>query len=282
MPRIGQERAPDANALLSLVGDVCGMLDIEELRYGLLASLQRLLPSDWISLNDVASDPEGIVTIMQPDAGFELHEVWKRLAHENPLLRYYLRTQDGRAYRFSDVIERDELEALALYRELYLPLGVRHQMAFTLPASPDRVLAIALSRADRDYSDEERDFANRARPFLIQAYLNAIAHQSLQVELEQARGAPLLEVLRAAGLTKREAEVLRLLALGRSNHHIAAALGISFRTVGKHLEHSFRKLGVGDRSSAAGRAWELAGGGWPVPEGSSPAREPAGLLAVGG
>jgi DNA-binding NarL/FixJ family response regulator len=55
--------------------------------------------------------------------------------------------------------------------------------------------------------------------------------------------------------------VLRLVALGRSNHHIASALGISDRTVGKHLEHSFRKLGVGDRSTAAGRVWELAGNG---------------------
>jgi DNA-binding NarL/FixJ family response regulator len=48
-------------------------------------------------------------------------------------------------------------------------------------------------------------------------------------------------------------------ALGRSNQHVAAELGISDRTVGKHLEHSFRKLGVGDRSSAAGCAWALSG-----------------------
>ena len=34
---------------------------------------------------------------------------------------------------------------------------------------------------------------------------------------------------------------------------------ISHRTVGKHLERSFRKLGVGDRSTAAARVWELAG-----------------------
>ena len=50
------------------------------------------------------------------------------------------------------------------------------------------------------------------------------------------------------------------MARGRSNHHIAVSLGISDRTVGKHLEHGFRKLGVSDRSTAAGRAWELAGG----------------------
>src|SRR6202035_2381694 len=137
MPGIGQESTPDASPLLAFVGDVCGLLDIDELRHGLLDSLQRLLPSDWVSLNDVTPDPEGIVTIIQPGTEPALFDVWKALAHENPLLRYYLRTQDGRAKRFSDVIEREELEALPLYRELYLPLGVRHQMAFTLPASRD-------------------------------------------------------------------------------------------------------------------------------------------------
>jgi DNA-binding CsgD family transcriptional regulator len=258
MPGNGHESPPDAEQLLAVVGDVCGLLDIEELRQGMLASLRRALASGWVSLNEVTPDPAEIVTILQPDAPPELFATWAELAHENPLLRHYLRTQDGRAYRFSDVIEREELEALPLYRELYAPMEAHYQIAFTLPAAPDRVLAIALSRAACDYSDEERDFVNRARPFLIQAYLNAIAFASLRAE-HASQGAPPLEALRAAGLTKRESEVLHLLALGRSNHHIAAALGISYRTVGKHLEHAFRKLGVGDRSSAAGRVWELAG-----------------------
>ncbi len=52
--------------------------------------------------------------------------------------------------------------------------------------------------------------------------------------------------------------MVRLLALGRSNQHIAAELQISDRTVGKHLEHCFRKLGVADRSSASTRAWEIS------------------------
>ena len=44
-----------------------------------------------------------------------------------------------------------------------------------------------------------------------------------------------------------------------ANVHVAAALGISHRTVGKHLERGYRKLGVSDRSSAAARVWELSG-----------------------
>ena len=157
------------------------------------------------------------------------------------------------------MISPAELHRLALYRELYKPLGVEHQLAFMLPAAPDRVLGVALSRGKRDYSDLERDVADHARPFLIQAYQNAIAYELLRSESPHESGGGLVPALLAAGLTDREAEVVQGVALGRSNQHIAEELGgISCRTVGKHLEHSYRKLGVSDRSSAAARAWELA------------------------
>jgi DNA-binding CsgD family transcriptional regulator len=249
--------APGERALLDLVGDVCGLLDIDDLRHGLLAALHRVLPSDFISLNDVGPTPDQIVAIMQPESFLELFPKWQEHAHENPLLQHNLRTRDGRAYRFSDVISQRDYHALELYKEVYAPMGVEYQMALTLPASNDRVLAIALSRGARDYSDAELDFANEARPYLIQSYLNALAYTSVRADRmgEAILGA--LDSLTTEGLTRREAEVLCLVALGRSNQHIAAELGISDRTVGKHLEHGFRKLGVGDRSTAAGRVWEL-------------------------
>jgi hypothetical protein len=120
--------------LLELIGDICGLLDIDELRHGLLDALHRVLPSDYVSLNDVGPGPGDVVSIMQPDASAELYRAWARHAHENPLLRFYLETLDGRAYRFSDVISSAELHGLALYREVYAPLGVEHQLAFTLPS----------------------------------------------------------------------------------------------------------------------------------------------------
>jgi DNA-binding CsgD family transcriptional regulator len=261
MPRRAQVSEGHDGLLLELVGDVCGLLDIDELHHGLLDALHRVLPSDYVSLNDVGPRPEDVVAIIQPDTPAIAYARWAAHAHENPILRHVQRTFDGRAYRFSDLISQAELHSLPLYRELYAPLGVEYQLAFTLPASSDRVLAIALSRGGHDYSDAERDFVNRARPFLIQAYLNAIAYASLRARDAGAVATPLVDTLIVAGLTRREAEVLRLVALGRSNNHVAEELGISDRTVGKHLEHSFRKLEVRDRSTAAARVWELGGVG---------------------
>ena len=54
-----------------------------------------------------------------------------------------------------------------------------------------------------------------------------------------------------AGLTNREREVLRLLAAGRSNREIAAALFIAPKTASVHVSNIMAKLGAGSRTEAA-------------------------------
>lgn len=58
----------------------------------------------------------------------------------------------------------------------------------------------------------------------------------------------------AHALTAREAEVLLWISRGKANRDISQILGISPRTVNKHLEQIFEKLGVENRASAAARA----------------------------
>lgn len=61
---------------------------------------------------------------------------------------------------------------------------------------------------------------------------------------------PPAESFRSLGLTRRESEVLAHLAAGRTNADIAARLTISPRTVKKHVEGVYEKLGVGTRTAA--------------------------------
>ncbi len=63
--------------------------------------------------------------------------------------------------------------------------------------------------------------------------------------------------LRSLGLTPRQAEILRHIADGKTDHAIAQFLGISSRTVEKHLETVYRRLGVDNRVDAARRAFEV-------------------------
>jgi DNA-binding NarL/FixJ family response regulator len=60
--------------------------------------------------------------------------------------------------------------------------------------------------------------------------------------------------LATAALTPRETEVLSWIAKGKTNRDVAEILGMSPRTVNKHLEHVFEKLGVETRAAAAALA----------------------------
>jgi ATP/maltotriose-dependent transcriptional regulator MalT len=72
------------------------------------------------------------------------------------------------------------------------------------------------------------------------------AHRDAQLAATALRARP----DRIAGLTAREAEVLRLVAAGMSNRQIGEALAISEYTVGRHLQNIFVKLGVSSRAAA--------------------------------
>lgn len=90
------------------------------------------------------------------------------------------------------------------------------------------------------------------------------AGSELLLYLEERRiAAPALEGSRAMAefhLTPRESEVLIWVAKGKTNRDIAEIVGMSPRTVNKHLEHIYVKLGVETRSAAAALVASRMGG----------------------
>ena len=69
------------------------------------------------------------------------------------------------------------------------------------------------------------------------------------MRLDSAAGRP-------HGLSRRELDVLRLVATGKSNREIAAALVISEHTVARHLQNIYAKLGLSSRAAATAFAFE--------------------------
>jgi DNA-binding NarL/FixJ family response regulator len=57
-------------------------------------------------------------------------------------------------------------------------------------------------------------------------------------------------------VTEREVEVIALVATGRTNRAIAERLGISEKTVARHLSNIFTKLGLSSRAAATAYAYE--------------------------
>ncbi len=85
------------------------------------------------------------------------------------------------------------------------------------------------------------------RPAVTERVARGVAHLAVHVPAPS----------RPEGLTKRELEVLRLMAGGRSNKEIADALGTAEATVKNQASSIFAKLGVRDRTRAVLRAIEL-------------------------
>ncbi len=123
-----------------------------------------------------------------------------------------------------------------------------------LGAAKVRLARRPLTAADRTAAgglvDEVIQEADHLGALLVaSAARNLALRARLRVNDREPDDSPVPE-----GLTRREAEVVRLLALGQSNAQIAAELVISIKTVSVHVSHVLDKLGVSSRGEAAATA----------------------------
>jgi DNA-binding CsgD family transcriptional regulator len=112
---------------------------------------------------------------------------------------------------------------------------------------------IVVNRRRQGFSDRDRAVLELIRPHLANLY-------RLGVAIDRAKQAPThadkATQIAAARLTARERDVLVWLAAGKTNRDIAAILGAKPRTVEKHLEHIYEKLGVETRTAAVMRMFD--------------------------
>jgi DNA-binding response OmpR family regulator/DNA-binding CsgD family transcriptional regulator len=91
-------------------------------------------------------------------------------------------------------------------------------------------------------------------------YLGRLGPGEILLRLtDDAMPPPQSELRKELGLTSRESEVLSWLSKGKTNRDIAQILSLSPRTIDKHLEQIYAKLGVENRTSAAAIATKFLG-----------------------
>ena len=350
-------RRRDLITLLEFLEESYALTNLDDFAAHLVRKLPGLVGSDLTGYNEVNLRKHRTAFFLEPRIHLrDSVEIFNRHAHEHPLIRYHAGTMDGGPTTISDFLTQRQLHPLGLYNEFFRPLGVEYQMAVTLHRAPDLIVALALNRARRDFSERDRVVLAALRPHLARAYRNAERLTELRRELDlviqgvEASGiavvrltrdgrlekptptvverltacfgpralgrlglpeplrcwihrqashcnpengrlrAPMIvekdsrrfvltlvgstarpfllieerrpavdrDSLRALGLTDREADVLGWVAQGKTDAETGTILGISRRTVAKHLEHIFQKLGVETRTAAAVCAVEAA------------------------
>ena len=138
-----------------------------------------------------------------------------------------------------------------MYTDYDRPLGLEHDLMVCLPsvlsptAGPGRYVQLTLMRGPGpDFSERDRALLTLLRPHVHQAYIDAQRRRA---------GTP--------QLTRRQWELLRLLAAGHTNTQIARRMAVSDGTVRRHLENIYGRLHVSSRTAAVTRAFPQ----WPAP-----------------
>lgn len=164
---------------------------------------------------------------------------------EHPLLRCYLRTGRRTPIQTVDVPEPVTSARLrAGWAEFGRTVGTEHQLPLPLPPGPGRHRAFVPGRPER-FDPHEVRLAE-----LLWRLLTGVDRHLRTLR----RSGPRREAAADLRLTPREQAVLGLLVDGLTAGAIGRRPAVSERTVHKHLEHVYAKLGVADRLSAVLRA----------------------------
>jgi DNA-binding CsgD family transcriptional regulator len=131
-------------------------------------------------------------------------------------------------------------------------VGCEHQLAINVRLGRNVYHSYVLARSGTDFADVDLAVASQIQRVVIGLDRQVTSYRRLTAS-DRDLGVD-------AGLTPRELSVLSLLAHGLSTQQIAHRLLCSPRTVHKHLERTYRKLGVRDRVNALRIAdqWNLA------------------------
>jgi len=197
--------------------------------------LPTLVASEFTTLSicHLASGRREVYGLPAGALSAEDRAAFDRHFHEHPLVRFHAYQGGERTQRISDSVPFADFRESALYNEYYRRVRIDHAIALPIYVRDGLLVSFVLNRARRDFTDRERALLDLLRPHLAELYQKANALNRL---------------------TPREAEVVRCVAAGKRDAQIGAILGISARTVQKHLQRAYEKLGVESRTAAAMRA----------------------------
>src|SRR2546423_5002612 len=229
-------RESDFRSALNLLGAINDAgSDIASFARAGVERLPRLVASEFTTLSvcNLLNGKREVYGLPGGTLSAEDRAAFDRYFTQHPLVRYHGYEGGGSTQRISDSIPFERFRRSALYNDYYRRIRIDHAMALPIYVRDGLLVSFVLNRTRRDFTDRERALLDLVRPDLQRLY----------------RRTRML-----GSLTPREAQVLNWLAHGKSDAQIAVILCISTRTVQKHLQNLYAKLGVENRIAAVMRA----------------------------
>jgi DNA-binding CsgD family transcriptional regulator len=199
-------------------------------------TLLRVLPADEITFCDLDLRASySTVESPVPGAPEERHsEFWQHFWNTQTCI-YTERVPRlrGEVMLTTDFYTDRQWHSTGMYTDCLGPLGAERSLIIPLPSPPGIVWRLVFFRGPgRPFGEMERATAVMLQPHLADALRVQSRHAAERL------------------LTKRQRELLTLVAAGHDNIAIARRLGLSPATVRTHLENAFARLGVSSRTQA--------------------------------
>ena len=219
--------------------------DLATFRAVLFPGLRALIGADMTTYNDVdAVTGTGRFESDPPEFARDADLVrYGEVVAQNPMLGRAL-AGERMPMRFCDVAP--DIERTDLWQEFLHGGAGDYMLLVSLDAGDGHAIGVGLSRDGAEFSQRDVAVLALLRPAIVLAHRIALARDRPTVVDPEA--------LVGLGLTPRQATVIGWVAEGATNQQVAAALHISLATVNKHLERSYRRLGVTTRGAAIARA----------------------------
>ncbi|WP_426519588.1 response regulator transcription factor [Diaminobutyricibacter sp. McL0618] len=238
----------------NLTWQMAGVGSRQDLLDAMIALLSNVVSCDSLGWNGLDVDHQRVEIYGNPPEIYQNNSLPPHLlleAVDHPMSVSYLAEAAATPRvpvprRMSDIISLSDLHRTAAYGILLKPIGASYQLT-AADGRPTFTGATCWTfcRRTADFVDDELDRVQRLQPALIALSAVYLTGRSwVAADGDQER----------FNLTSREVQVLGVIDCGMTAHAAAYYLRISEKTVSKHLENIYRKLGCSDRVTALHRA----------------------------
>lgn len=243
------------SVLNNIIFQIYNIEDFEAMKREVLYSIRFLIPYKCASflmagkgaeqrdesyVNSILSDP-----VCVPEKYVEMEKKYLQV-EDRDFSAWILRQNESLAVRITDLISDEERRKTEVYKQCFEPYGLHYSLDMTIASRGQLLGDLTLYRGEdeEDFTGEEIWIARLlCRHLNTRFYVQKYGYMAVQ-KLGIGQISNLIERFR---LTKREAEILRMVMQGRSNDEICEELYITRNTLKKHLHNLFRKTGVSSR-----------------------------------